>query len=126
MNPQGSSLINADHFKNLAKSLKGAESCEELQVLVDEAMSSISAVEDAIASELAKANALLALLVVPGANLGQIVTWITNVVNNFLTPLVKPTITFPAQLAEITLAIQELKDAIDSLKLQFPNCSISY
>lgn len=126
MNPQGSALINVEHFKNMAASLKGAESCEELQKLVNEAMASIQAIEAATAAELAKVNAILALLVPPGANLGQIVTWITSLINDFIEPMTRPNVTLPLQIAEILEAVNELKQAIEDIQVNFPNCSISF
>lgn len=125
MNAQGSALVNVQHFKNLTASLKGAESCEELQKLVTEAMRSIAAVEAALVDELARINALLALLTPPSVNLTAIVTWITKLITNFIGPMTKPSITMAAQIAEILAAINDLKAAISDIQLNFPSCSIS-
>ena len=125
MNSQGIALVNVQHFKNLTASMKGAESCEELQKLVTEAMQSIAAVEKALVDELARINEILALLTPPGANLTAIVTWITKLITNFIGPMTKPSITMAAQIAEILSAINELKSAISDIQLNFPSCSIS-
>lgn len=125
MVPQGSSIMNTQQLTNLTTSINGAGSCEELQSLVSEAFDSINAVKDAIAMELAMVQPLLALLSAPGANLGQIVNWITGLITNVLTPMYKPAITYAAQLAALTAQISALQSAIASAQAKFPSCSIS-
>ncbi|MRW88875.1 hypothetical protein GJ699_02635 [Duganella sp. FT80W] len=124
MVPQGSALLNLDHFTNLTKSINAVASCDELRVLAADALASIAAVEAGIQAELAAIAPILALLQPPGANLGAIVTWLTNYISHVLTPLVKPNITFAAQLTQIAAQIAELTAAIQSASVRFPNCSI--
>jgi hypothetical protein len=92
MNPQGSVLVNPAYFTNLTASVNAAGSCEELQTLVTEAMGSINAMKAGIESELAKLSPILSLLTAPGADLGAIVTFLTNLISMVLTPLTLPTI----------------------------------
>jgi hypothetical protein len=125
MIPQGSQLVNLTHFANLTNSINAANSCEELQVLVTEAFASLSSIEAGMKAELAALTPILALLSPPSANLGAIVTWISSFVSEFMTPMVKPTITYAAQLAQLAAQIAALTSAIESMSVKFPSCSIA-
>ena len=117
--------INSEFFDNAIAAVNGAPSCEDLQKVVSDVMPSLDELKDSITAELAKYQPMLALLVVPGANLGQIVTWIRNFVEGFLTPITAPAIAYQLELAELTAKISELTSAINSAKNKFTDCSIS-
>lgn len=125
MNQQGTQIVNADYFNNLTKSVNATQSCDELQQLVAEAMASINAMKASIAAELAALQPLLALLKIPGANLGEIVGWIKNLVLGHLTPMLKPTISLAAQLAALEQQMSALLAAISAAQLRFPHCSVA-
>src|SRR5471032_1008985 len=125
MNPQGSQLVNAAYFHNLTNSIQAAQSCTQLQDLVTEAFASLGALKAGINAELASLQPLLALLAIPSANPAAIVTWISNFISAYLTPMVKPTITYAAQLAELTALIASLASAISDAEKRFSSCSIS-
>ena len=108
MVPQGSTLINTDHFVNVIDSVNACETCAQLQGVVDDAFASLNAVKAGVQSELAKLMPALSLLSPPSANLGAIVTWITSFVSTTLTPLVKPTITYAAQLNAMLAQIDQV------------------
>lgn len=117
--------INAAYFESLKESINACSSCEELQAIVNSSMGPLAVLQTEITTQLAKMQALLALLTPPGANLTAIVTWITNLINGFLRPLTLPAITYELQLAELSIQVAELTEAINDAKSRFPNCSIS-
>lgn len=118
-------LLNTEYFSNLTDSIGSCSSCEQLQDLTDEAFQSIGDLKNSIADEMEKLAPIFALLTAPGANLGQIVTWITGFITNVLTPMYKPYLTYTAQLVELTTAVAELAAAIQSASHRFPSCDIT-
>lgn len=125
MNPQATQLVNPAHFSNLTKSFNGAQSCEQLQSLVSDAFESLAAVKSEINAELAKLQPLLELLHIPGANLTEIVTWIKNFVEGYLTAMLGPVTTYTAQLAQFELQLAALGLAVEQAASRFPSCSVS-
>lgn len=125
MTPQGSTIIDTAYFTALTASISAANSCSELQVLVSEVSASLAAVESGINAELAAIAPILALLTVPDASLSAIIGWLTSYISNVLTPLVKPNITYAAQLAATAVQITELTAAIAAAASRFPSCSVS-
>lgn len=125
MIPQGSTLINTETFTSITESVNSANSCAELQAIVSSAMASVNVVKDNISSELAKLTPILAITTPPGANLGAIVTWITDFISTTVTPMVKPTITYADQLTATAAQIASLTAAINAASAKFPSCSIT-
>ena len=123
MEAQGSQIVNLSYFTNLTASINGASSCAELQALVTQAFSSLAAQEAAIKAELAALQPILALLSPP--TLGSIITWVTSFISLVLTPMIKPTITYAAQLTALAAQISALIAAISAAQAKFPSCSIS-
>jgi hypothetical protein len=123
MIPQGSQLVNLAQFANLTSSINAAKSPAELQSLVTEAMTSLAAAQAGINAELATLTPVLALLSPP--SIGSIVGWASGLITNVITPMVKPTITYAAQLTEMTAQIAELTSAIQSASTKFPGVTIN-
>lgn len=124
MIPQGSTLINIDHFANMTAAVNACESCEQLQGIAGDAFASLDAVKAGIQSELAALAPILALLSPPSASPAAIVTWLTSFITTTLTPMVKPTITYAAQLAAMLDQIATLTAAIGTASAKFPSCSV--
>lgn len=122
---QGSHLVNSVHFSNLTKSIKAARSCEELQALADEMSESLSALKSGISAELASLQPMLALLQAPGANLAELVNWISNFIKAYLTQMAQPALVYATQLAELELQIATLASAISDAASRFTSCSVS-
>jgi hypothetical protein len=125
MIPQGSTLINTDHFANIIASINGAQTCDELQGFVTSAMASVNTVKANITAELDKLTPILALASPPGASPGAIVSWITDFISLTLTPMIKPTITYAAQLTETLTQIAGVVSAIEAAAERIPSCSIT-
>ena len=125
MIPQGSQLLNTTQIANLTNAVNSASSCAELQELVTQAFASLRAIKQGINSELAAISPMLALLSPPSASPTAIVTWLSSFINNFLTPQMKPSITYAAQLTALAAQITSLTSAINTASSKFPSCSIS-
>ena len=123
--PQCFPLINTDLFANLSLQINAAETPEALQNLVNEAFQQLSLIESTLTSQLAFLGPVDALITPPGANPTAIVTWITSLINDFLTPMLKPLITMAAQLAALPAEIALLTAAIESAALKFPGVTIT-
>jgi len=125
MIPQGSVTLNTTYFSNLTNSINGAQSCAELQALVTEAFASVGSVKSAITSELATVEPMLALLTINPADLPSVITFIQTLVTAYLTPILKPAVTYAAQLTALAAQITALMAAITSAEARFTSCSIS-
>lgn len=125
MIPQGSIVFNTEIFDAIEARIAAAATPAQLQVIVDDAMASLSAVKAAIASQLAALEALEALLTIPAANPAEIVTWITKLVEGLIAPYLSPTITLAAQLAQMVEKVAHLASAIEARAAHFPGVTIT-
>lgn len=107
-------ILNLDWFLNIQAQVGACKTLEELQALVDDVFAEISLLESNIQSQIDALTKINILLTIPGANLTDIITWITGVINDVLTPLAKPLITLLAQIAEITAQVAALTASIES------------
>lgn len=106
-------LLSAVYFENLLLSIGAAQTQEELQALVDDVYGEISILESTITSQLALLAPIEALLVAPGANLTDIVDWITGMIG-VLTNMYRPFLTMTAQLTAIAGEVATLTAAVDA------------
>lgn len=125
MVPQGSSLINTDQFVNTINAINSVKECAQLQSLVNDAFASINAVEANIKAELAKLMPVISLTAPPGASPGAIVSWITAFISTTLTPLIKPTLTYVAQLSATLDEIAKVEAAISAAAARLTSCTIT-
>jgi hypothetical protein len=117
--------LNLEYYQNLTKQVNNVGSCARLQELSTEAMGSLNAQIAGLNEQIAALQPLLALLQPPSANLGQVISWITNFINTYLAPTIKPYTVELTQLTLITAQIAELQQAISSASVKFPNCHIT-
>jgi hypothetical protein len=125
MNPQGSTALNSEFFTDLIAQINAIDLCADLQVVVNEAFASLSAVKAAIEAEIASLDPILALLTAPGANLGAIVTWIEGLITHVLTPYTIPIATYTAQLAQLASQIAAVIAAVEAAAARIVNCTIT-
>lgn len=116
--------INTEYFEGLQKSIEGCASCEQLTEVVNDAFESVGASMTAGLEMLPQLEALQALLEIPAANPAEIVTWITSLVEDYLTPQFQPLFKIPVQLALIQAQMAELPALIEAKMAQFPSCSV--
>lgn len=129
---QGASPINTGYFDSVVSAIDAAPTCEDLQAVISRALPSIDGLQAAMNQQVAALQPLVALLTAPSANPGAIVGWIQGLVNNYLTPSVKPItaltqqlVQMQAQLARINAAIAAKQSQLTSCGLAVPSVSIS-
>ena len=123
MTPQGSNLIDVEYFNNMTRAINAASTCEELQALVDESFKSLASTKKAIQEELAKIAPMLALLT-PPTSLGAIISWVKTFITSYLTPMVKPYLTYASQLTAMLAQIAALTAAIENAAKRLTSCQI--
>jgi hypothetical protein len=106
-------LLNADFFSGYNTQISSVTNQAELQALADRIMADLSLVESTLTSQMSFLTPLLALLTPPGANLAQIVTWITGLIT-FLQEMYKPYANAVAQIAALPAEIATLTAAIEA------------
>jgi hypothetical protein len=124
MNPQGSSIINTSQYESMTERVESVKSCEQLQQVGSEIIASLNAETAAITAQFNKVAPLIALLTAP-TDPDAVIDWIKGLIDNLITPLAKPAITFPVQIAARTVAITDLIDAINKKASEFQECSIT-
>jgi len=124
MNPQGSSIINTSQYESMTERIESVKSCEQLQQVGAEIIASLNAETAAITAQFDKVFPLVALLTAPTSP-DAVINWIKGLIDNLITPLAKPAITYPTQIAARTVAITDLIDAINKKASEFQECSIT-
>ena len=119
-------LVNTSIFSNIELEISASETPEALQTLVNKVFNELSIIESTLTSQLAFLDPINALVTPPGANLSEIVTWISSLITDFITPMIKPLVTMAAQLAALPAYITEITAAIESAAAaKFPGISIT-
>lgn len=126
MAAQGSDIIDLEYFRNIRKAIDGVDTCAQLRELAEEITKAIADAQAAINAELAKLAPVLELLQLPGANLGQIVSYLQKLVDGLITPIIKPTIVYAQQLAAMLSELSAIASSIDAAAQRIGNCSISF
>ena len=124
MNPQGSSIINTSQYESMTERIESVKSCEQLQQVGAEIIASLNAETAAITAQFDKVFPLVALLTAPTSP-DAVIDWIKGLIDNLITPLAKPAITYPTQIAARTVAITDLIDALNKKASEFQECSIT-
>lgn len=119
MQSQGTTAGTAAYFDNMTAQINAIDNvpCEVLQTLVNTVAADIQAQLAAIRAQIA---ALTIIVKIPGANLGEIVTWIEN----FVAPYIKALAAFEAQLVQVLAAVARLEAAIASAAARLTSCTI--
>jgi hypothetical protein len=117
--------LNTDYFSSLTAQVNQCTSCAELQAVATEAMGALNAQLTEITALEAAFAAIQSLLTPPGANLSEIVTWITTLINDYLGPQLAAYAKYTAQVAALTAEIATLTAAINSAAAKFADCSIT-
>lgn len=126
MATQGTEIVDLEYFRNVKAAIDGVDTCADLQALAAEVRQAIADAQAGIAAELAKIQPMLALLELPGANLGQIVTYLKKLADNLITPIIKPYTLYAQQLAAILVELGEIASAIDAAANRIGNCKVSF
>lgn len=124
MLPQGNSILNTQYFSSLTDRVNNCGSCEELQIIVSEAFASINAGQSAVQAQIDALKPMLALASAP-TDLGSVISWITNLINGFLNPLIKPYATYATQMSQLSTQMASLTAAIENAAGKFPSCAVN-
>jgi hypothetical protein len=106
-------LLPSGWFTQLQARISAAQTPAELQAIVDEAFATIALLQSTISSQLAFLQPLEELLNAP-ADLAHLLTWVQNLITNFLTPYLKPLVTLAAQATALEAEVTTLTAAIAS------------
>lgn len=117
--------INTDYFSSLTDQINECTNCAQLQMLATQAIGELNDQLTVITASNATFAALQTLLSPPSANLTQVVTWITSLIDLYLGPQLAAYAKLTAQVAALTVEIATLTSAINSKASSFANCSIS-
>ena len=117
--------INTDYINSLKEQTSNCKTCEELQEISNSVHKIINEQIAAMNKQIAALTPLLALLASPAASPGDIVSWITGLIDSLIKPMTLPITEYTAQIAELTTALSELQALIDNASLKFPECLIS-
>lgn len=112
MNPQGSSIVDTAYFDKAIAQINRVTTLPDLNAITAKLLPSIEAQTAGVTSELAALTPALGLLTLNPANLPGVITFISDFVTHVLTPQLKPTITYAAQLTATATKLAELTTAI--------------
>jgi phage-related protein len=121
---QGTSQSDGDYFTALTARINAIDVCSELQEVVDEAMASIQAEKNAIEAQITALLPILNLLTLP-TDLPSVLTWISNLVNHLIGPIVVPYETYLAQVTTLISEVSALATAIENAANRIKSCSIT-
>lgn len=117
-------IINNAFFDSAINRINAIGSCGDLQIAVPDIMGPINEQKQAVLDQIASLAPMLALLN-PPTSPTAVVTWAQNFITQFLTPALKPSITYNLELALLIGKISELTDAISAAADRFPNCTVT-
>jgi hypothetical protein len=92
-------------FDALEKKIDGCATCSDLQLITEDITARFDQMKADIMAQMAEISPLM---VVPGANFGAIISWITSMINTFTGPYV----TYLAQVAELTTRLAAIQSKI--------------
>jgi hypothetical protein len=119
MQPQGTGVINVAYYNNAVARFGEINSCEQLTLVIEEVRAAIQAELDGIAAQLEALAPIVSLAEMNLTNLSSVIDFLTGFVDLVLGPLIKPYLTYTAQLAamsaQIAAVLAAMQDAIDRL-----------
>jgi hypothetical protein len=116
--------LNTEYFSKLDDQVDACQSCAQLQALSAKALESVASLQASITAQLDFLGPAQALLSAPAANPGDIVTWITSLINDFLTPQLAAYPVVLAKQAALVTQLGSLVTTITDKAAQFPDCDV--
>jgi ABC-type hemin transport system substrate-binding protein len=117
-------VINTDYYTQLIKQIDDVTSCAELQLASTAIIQSLQKQLQAAEDQLAKVQPLLDLLT-PPASPDDIINWITGLIDNLITPLAAPALSYQIQIVAMTASLAEVIDKINEKASLFTDCEIT-
>lgn len=116
---------NPSIIRNLIIELQNVDVCAEIQQRIQDAINMITDQSDDINDKLKVLGPLLKLLTNPGAVLTEIVEWIKNFIDYYLTNQFKPYFTLVAQLQQVAQDLIELQQAAQEAISKATHCQLT-
>lgn len=126
MSIPGGQIINTAYYDSLIDRIKSCGTCEDIQSALDDATSGVTDQVSALTEKLAVLQPYLALLSMPGANPGAIVTYLQDLANALIKPYVDAAIQVPLQIAELATLPAKFVAAAEEAKNRIPSCTINF
>lgn len=116
--------INTAYFSEIEKQIESSKSCADLQSISDNFLPQINEQLSSAQAELEKFTPMLALLDPPSSP-SEVVDWIAGLIENVITPLAKPALSYQVQIAELTSSLTNITDLIQEKSESFIDCEIT-
>lgn len=124
--PKCFNLLNIGYFDNITVQVQACQTIEELQALVDGVFADISMLESTLTSQITLLEPINALISMSITDLPSVISFITNLINDVIKPIVGPYVTAVAQIALLTEQVTTLIASIEQFKeLKFPTLTIN-
>lgn len=117
-------VINTEYYAQLIKQIDDVTSCAELQsvskVIIESLQAQLKVAEDL----LAKVAPILDLLT-PPTSPDDVIDWIKGLIDEVITPLAQPALTYQIQIAAMSVSLAEIIDKINEKASLFTDCEIT-
>lgn len=119
MFPQGSGILNLAYFSSITDRVNNCRHQSELTALQTELNATLAAQAAGITATLAVITPMLALLT-PPTSPTAVITWAANLITDFLTPMLKPAVSYATQATALTAQQATLTAAIATKMASLP------
>lgn len=117
-------VVNTEYYAELIKQIDSAASCAALQAQTNTIVASLKEQLSQAEAQLAKVQPVLALLT-PPTSPDDVIDWIQGLIDSVIKPLAAPAATYTAQIADMTVGIANVINAINAKAAEFQNCEIT-
>lgn len=125
MSVPGGEPVNMAYFDSVIARIESCGTCADIQAALDDATGSVQIQLNSLTEKLAVLQPYIALMTMPGANPGAIVTYLQDLATATIEPMLKPIITIPLQLAAYATLPAKFIAAAEAAKDRLPSCSIT-
>ena len=119
MFPQGAGFLNIAYFESLIERINSCRTQSELATIGADIDTTVNAQVAGIAANLAVITPMLSLLT-PPTSPNEVITWAGNVISDFLTPILKPAVSYAQQSTLLATQQAAIAAAIASKKGSLP------
>lgn len=117
-------VINTDYYAQLIKQIDDVTSCAELQIASNSIIQSLQTQLQSAEELLAKVAPILELLT-PPTSPDEVIDWIKGLIDEVITPLAQPALTYQIQIAAMSVSLAEMIDKINEKASLFTDCEIT-
>ena len=117
--------VNMAYFDSVIARIESCGTCADIQAALDDSSGIVQAQLDSLAERMQMLQPYLALLTPPSANPAQIVTFLTDLIEAQIKPMVAPLTIIPLQIAAYVQLPAKFIAAADAAKARLPSCDIT-